>query len=526
MRALVLLVSLAHLLPACRKEASHHAPIGDVAMAPSQLNIAMREPGSIDPAFLDSSNDFQIAANVYQGLYRFNPHQGRAEPALVKFHRTDSEHRIWFFKLVADARYANGRPIQADDFRFAWQRILTPATASSGADALYILRDGQRMASGETVPFSVTVIAPDELRVELETPQPFLPEMLASPRFAPLPEDAFQDPTKDLFVQGLELASGPYRVASWKARESMVLEPNPHFSFPKGHPPFHSVNLRFSSSEETALAWWDGGEVDLVQGLVPFQKILQLKGKYPGALVSQPMHSVFYLFIAHTSPALADTNVRRALLSAIDRDGLVTDVLGGGQLPALAFVPPTYASATGFDPAPCKTLDHAAANRAIAPAKVSLQGAEMTCNASQSLRTIMEYVQQSFQRELGLFIAIRMIEWGTFLEDLKKGKFQLARMSLSGGPDPIDFLDNFTSHSPNNFGRFFDPEYDQIVAAAHLSGDGEERAGMMQRAHAILCQKLPALPVYFSSQIYLVREPLRDRFSPSPEGIILYQTLR
>jgi hypothetical protein len=37
---------------------------------------------------------------------------------------------------------------------------------------------------------------------------------------------------------------------------------------------------------------------------------------------------------------------------------------------------------------------------------------------------------------------------------------------------------------------------------------------------------LPALPVYFSSQIYLVREPLRDRFSPSPEGIILYQTLR
>ena len=499
---------------------------GNTNPASRELAVAMREPGSIDPAFLDGSNDFQVAVNIYEGLYRPNPVHGRAEPALATLHETDDEHLVWQFRIKPSARYANGEPIKAADFLTAWQRILSPATASPGADALFILRHGRSLAAGEETRLAVTVIGEDLLRVELESPQPYLPEILASPRFAPLPTKTIPQSTGDLFVQGLDLASGPYHVVEWKARESMTLEPNPHYEFLDGQTPFPRITLRFSDSEETALTWWDAGRVDFVQGLVPFQKLLYLRGKYPGAVVSQPMHSVFYLFFNGQAAALADLEVRRALFGAIDREGLVDNILGGGQLPARAFLPPTYATATGFDAEPCKALSPTAARQRIDAARDALVGTEMICNASETLRTIMEYVQQGFSRQLDLFLAIRMLEWGSFLASLKQGDFQIARMSLSGGPDPLDFFENFTRASSNNFGHFANDEYDQLVRAIRTTGDPEERATIMQKAHDLLCQELPAIPVYFSTQVYLVREHLREKFHPTAEGYVIYRSLR
>lgn len=522
-----LLVVTLTILAACKGENKKPSnQTGEGAGAPQELAVAMREPGAIDPAFLNSSNDFQIAVNLYEGLYRFDPQDGRAVPALAKLHETDDEHRVWQFRIEKSARYADGSKIRAKDFLFAWKRILTAATASPGADALFIIRHGRQLAAGEEVQLAVTVLGDDLLRVELEAPQPYLPEILASPRFAPLPERAIPQAEKDLYGQGLDLASGPYHVLEWKPREAMILAPNPYYQFRTDKKPFERITLRFSDGEETALTWWDGGRVDFIQGLVPFQKLLFLRGKYPGALVSRPMHSVFYLFFNGEAEAFADASVRRALFGAIDREGLADDVLGGGQIPAFAFVPPTYAAATGFDPEPCRTLDPATAKEKIDPAREALSGTEMVCNASETLRTIMEYIQQGFGKELDLFLPIRMLEWGSFLASLKQGDFKLARMSLSGGPDPLDFFENFTQESSNNFGSFKNDEYDQLVLAIRNAGDPEERANVMQRAHAILCRELPAIPVYFSTQVYLVREHLRSRFRPTAQGYVLYQSLR
>ena len=524
---LALLAILLLGLTGCKKEeANREATPPATSENPKKLAVAMREPGSIDPAFLNGSNDFQIAVNIYEGLYRYDPVHERAEAAAVELHSTDDEHQVWQFQLKPSARYSDGSPIRAADFLYSWQRILTPATASPGADALFVLRHGRRIAAGEEVTLAVTVIGDTRLRIELESPQPYLPEILASPRFAPLPEGSITKPEDDLYTLGLDLASGPYHVVEWKPRESMTLEPNPHYDFPAGREPFEQITLRFSDSEETALIWWDAGQVDVVQGLVPFQKLLFLRGKYPGTLISQPMHSVFYLFFNQQSKAFADVGVRRALFGAIDREGLTDDVLGGGQLPALAFVPPTYAVATGFDAEPCKILPRKEARKKIEEGRDALAGTEMICNASETLRTIMEYVQQGISKELDLFLAIRMLEWGSFLASLKQGDFQLARMSLNGGPDPLDFFENFTTDSSNNFGGFASQEYDQLVSAIATTGDIEERADVMRRAHKVLCRELPAIPVYFSTQIYLVREHLRENFRPTAQGYVVFQSLR
>ncbi len=521
---LLALCCLCLTLIAC-KEKPPEAETPDTPQAPRILRLAQREIGSVDPAFLNGHNDFMVAVNLYEGLYTYAPGGGHAIPALAVAHHHDDEARVWEFEIRPDARYADGTPVTARDFVFAWTRILQPATASPGADALFLLRNGRETAAGEADGPAVVALTDHRLRVELAEPQPYLLELLASPRFAPLPPSGLKEPAADLFAQGADVATGPFRVAEWKPRESLTLVPNPHYPHGPDGPAFDQVLVRFTGSEETALTWWDGRQVDLVAGLVPFNKLLHLRSAHGDQLVTQPMRSVFYLFLNLQRPELADREVRRALFSVLDREGLVTDVLGGGQLPATTFVPPLYA-ATGYDASPCPPLEPAAARKAVEPARDALAGTEMLCNASETLRTIMEYLQQNVRKGLDLFLALRMLEWGSFLATLQQGDFAIARMSLTGGPDPVDFFDNFSGQSSNNFGRFDNAEYDQLLQAIHASGDPEERADLMARAHALLCREMPAIPVYFSTLVYLVREPLLPAFRPTPEGYLLYKALR
>jgi len=515
MRVRLVLVLLLLLAPyACRK-----APDKDVRV----LHVAMREVSSADPAFINSSNDFQVAANLHAALFTWDADKSRAKPDLVSRFEADEKHLTWTFVLRQDIKFSDGTPITAGDFEFAWKRILTPATASPGADALYFIKGARSFTAGKGGQPSVTAVDERTLRIELESPQPFLPAILASPRFAPVPAGLSEAHT-DIYRDGRLVSSGPYVLDSWTNRQAMVLKANSHYHGQHGH--FETVELHFTASEETALKWWDTGKVDLVSGLVPFARIRFLKEEHGDQLVSQPMRSVFY-FMANLARSPSNlVELRRAVFNGLDRESLVLEVLGAGQEAAYGFIPDRYRNSIGFTPRPCprKGVQEAAAELPTEVAQKAA-GTELMCNSSETLKNILQHAQQTVKKRVGLHLAIRMMEWKSFLAMLKKGDFTLARMSLTGGADPVDFLDNFTRDSSNNFSRFESPEFEALILRIHGTGDAAKRFALMHEAHALLCENLPAIPVYFSTQVYLVRRALLPSFAPNDEGIILWHQL-
>lgn len=516
--ALVLLVCL--FAPSCKR-----VPVESESGAEPRLRIAMREPGSVDPAFLATTTDFQVAANLHQGLFTWDPVKNAAVPALAASFKHDDQAQVWEFTIDSAARYSDGTAVSARDFEFAWKRILDPATASPDADALYIIKGGRAFAQGGPVPSGVRALNDATLRVELEGPQPFLPEMLRSPRFGPLPRRAFSHPASDLLAQESPVFSGPYQVKHWDKRGGMTLVANPHFTG-WGESRFAEVEIHFTSSEDTALTWYQTRQVDLVAGLVPFAKIRYLKDKYPGEVVEIPMKSVFYYVVNLQRPPLDSVVVRRALYAGIDRRTLTRDVLGAGQLPAEAFIPPGYQETLGFEPGRCRVQDLDSARAELTEDLINdVAGLELMSNASETLKCILEFTQQSLKERTDLYLAVRLMEWNSFLSLVRKGDFDVARMSLAGGADPVDFLDNFTSAHPNNFARFLNPEYDELVDRIHSTAERKMRFDLMRQAHDLLCLNLPAVPVYYSSQVYLVRGVLGDSFAPDGEGIVRWQHL-
>jgi len=507
-------LSIVLMTAACKKESRE-----------GELHIAIREPTSVDPAYLTGHNDFQVAANLHLGLFTWDPAEKAAVPELAVSHQCDEQHRIWVFSLDKEARYSDGSVVTARDFEFAWKRVLAPATASPGADALHIIKGGRDYAAGKGEQPAVEATDEHTLRVELENPQPFLPEILCSPRFAPLPERTFQDPGGELLEQEAPLFTGPFVVKELKERQEMVLERNPHFRWP-ADAGLERVVLHFTASEETALTWWDTGQVDMVTGLVPFQKIQYLKEKLGGQVVEARMKSVFYFVVNLEVEPTNSLEFRKALYAGIDREKLTDDVLAAGQQEAYSFIAPRYEDSLGFVPDNCPAVRPADARRGLSPELVDkAAGLELLSNASETLKTILEFSQQSIRQRVGLYLAIRLMEWKSFLALLKKGDFSVARLSLTGGADPVDFLDNFTTGHPNNFSRFSVEEYDAVVAQVHAAPAREERFRLTNIAHRMLCDNLPAVPVYYSSQVYLVRTGLLDRFEPDAEGIVRWQHL-
>jgi oligopeptide transport system substrate-binding protein len=506
-------MALGALLFACRKE-EPAGPQGEPV-----LRIAIREPASVDPAFLSAADDFVVASNLHRMLFARDASTGKIVPDLAASHVEEQEGRVWIFKLVPDAYYSDGSAVAACDFEFAWKRTLAPATASPGADALFLLKGGREFAGGTGNQPAVSALDERTLRVELADPQPFLPEILASPRFAPLPARAFEDSAKDLMEQRQPLFSGAYVVESWARRERMVLAANPRFRTDRPAA-FPRVELRFTGSEEVALAWWEAKEVEIVFNLVPMAKLPYLGAQAGGELLLLPKRSVFYFVANLAVPPLDSAAVRRALYAGLDRETLVRDVLAAGQLPARSFIPPFYEETIGFSVEACPDVEPSSATADLSEAeRASAGGMELMSNSSETLKTILEFSQQSILKRVGLHLSLRLMEWSSFLELLRTRDFHLARLSLTGGPDPVDFLDNFTTGHPNNYAGFSDPAFDSAVRAIHAAADRRARFGLMQDAHRILCGKLPAIPVYSSSQAHLVREPLKPRFHPDLDGI-------
>ena len=493
------------VLAACSRD----GPAPPAGSERDTLVVACREPTALDPAYMVGRNDVGVTVNLLTGLFRPAPDGGLPRPALATSWSCDERGTQCTFHLDPEARWSDGESVTAADLDWSWRRIAAAKTGSPGAETMHIIRGMAACTSGTDCAPAIEVIDPHTLKIELEEPQPMLPYIMAHPRWYPVPRhvveqrgDAWASP--EHFV-----GNGDYRPAAWRRGVSMTLER----AQGKNEGPAR-VELRFTVSEDTALRWFEAGEVDVVDGLVPLDRVPMLRRERPRAVRSAPAASVFYLAPNHRRAPFDQVEVRRALGKALDRELLVGTVLGIGQEPATSIVPGVVAEISGYrPPAECRGRNLKDAREALAsagyPAGKGLAPAELVYNQSSTMNRIMTFVQQDLEDALGLRTSLRSMEWTAFLETVRAGDFQVARFGLTGEPDPMDYLGALTSDAANNIGGFNSARFDRLVDAARRAGDPDERNGLLAQAEAVLCQEAAVIPIYHSVTVVLVRPWVR-----------------
>ena len=158
------------------------------------------EPQVLDPALADDIHAFNVLADLYEGLV-VEAADGSLRPGVAERWDVSPSGLEYDFFLREDAAWSNGEPVTAADFVHAFQRVVQPGSTAAYSFLLEPLLNHRAVLRGELPPEELGIHAVDSrhLKIELSTPTPYFPAILAMPITYPVHSDAsdpaaFRDP--------------------------------------------------------------------------------------------------------------------------------------------------------------------------------------------------------------------------------------------------------------------------------------------------------------------------------------------
>ena len=174
---------------------------------------------SLDPTQAYTDDWWLINGTLYNGLYQFDRkgvpqlNLAAAQPVV------SADRKTWTFKIRPDARFSNGMPVTAADFKYSIQRTLDPhlkpaVSWGQTTDAVYA-GAAAFIAGKATDVGGIQVIDAHTIRLVLDQPVAVLPYLLASTYNMVLPRAVVSKETPDQ-VATHPIGSGPYMLQSWQ----------------------------------------------------------------------------------------------------------------------------------------------------------------------------------------------------------------------------------------------------------------------------------------------------------------------
>jgi ABC-type oligopeptide transport system substrate-binding subunit len=487
--------------------------------APHALRVAAFEPSTLDPGRCHDRDSGIAIGQLFSGLVELSP-ETDVLPGMACSWEVSEGGRKYVFHLQDDVRWSDGAPVTAEDFAYAWKRVLDPVTGSRNASLLYDVKGARAFHLGQDGVGGLGVQALDEatLVVELEEPTGYFLTLLTYAIAFPVPRHAVQVHGTAWTELGNIVTNGPFRLATWERGGSMVLERDPAY-----HGRFAGnvsrIELSFTSRDSARLLqMYEDDRLDAVPDVcVLAAEMDRARQKHAGDYVSVPDLGISYVGFAADRPPFDDRRVRRAFTLATDRETL-SDVAGGGyRFPAMGgFVPPGM---PGHSPGIGLPYDPEAGRRLLAEAGYPGGRGFPTIGAlaphRPSALPIVAYLKAQWLENLGIEVTWKQMEWGRFLDRLSAETPDVWYMAwLADYPDPDSFLRCSTWRGYTNWQ---DEIYDGLVEGARQVTNQEERMRMYRQADRILVEEAPVLPCQYGRIILLVK-PWLSRFPTSATG--------
>lgn len=372
------------------------------------------------------------------------------------------------FHLRRDVRWHDGRPVTAEDVKFTFDLAKHPETASLLGSAYLNLVE------------TATVLDPYTLRFRFVAPHA---QALEGFWWAPVPRHRLQGvPPAELAqhpFNGEPVGSGPFRFASWKRGQQVVLERNPDFPAALGGPPYvERVVFRIIPEATTMVTELLAGGADVVGYTLLPDQARQLRRQRTAELRHFPSREFTYVGWNNRREPFRDARVRRALTLAIDRPTLIAGLLHGLGTPASGMIPPWSPLSPELPPLP---YDPAAARRLLAEAGWRDDNADgilekdgrplrftLLVNAANRMHQDIAAVMQQQLRELGVRLDLRTLEFQTLLRQHKARDYDavLANWTLDTFKvDPTPLFTCAEARKPNSANRagYCNPQADRLV---------------------------------------------------------------
>jgi peptide/nickel transport system substrate-binding protein len=290
---------------------------------------------SLDPAVLYEFSAVLIAHNVYETLVKFEGTDlATPKPGLATWEMKDSGSQ-WdmTFKLKSGAKFASGNALTADDVVYSFQRAikLNKSPAFLFTDIAGLKAESIKASDPTTVVITLPKTA---------SPQAFLTILTFTIGGVVDSKEVKTHETGgdsgSAWLLDHSAGSGPYAVDHWTKNSEVLLKANPNYNGTK--PALSGVLIKHvpeSTNQQFAL---EKGDADIARDLTP-QQITALQGK--AGVTTSTADSLLLVYVGMNAlmKPLDNVNVREALRTAIDYDGIIKDLIKGNGKKVQGIVP-------------------------------------------------------------------------------------------------------------------------------------------------------------------------------------------
>ena len=491
------------------------------AEAPAAENTLHRgnsaEPRSLDPHYVQAQFESNIVGDLMVGLTMDGP-DGVSVPAAAENWEVSDDGLTWTFHL-REHNWSDGTPVTAEDFVYAWRRMMAPETAAPYASLLYIFENAQAVNAGALPPEELGSRAIDAqtLELTLENPAPYLPELLSNFTTYPVPRHVVEEHGADWTEPANYVGNGPFTLSEWLPDDHITLDKNPGF-YDAGNVAIERVVYYPASDPDAALRRFRAGELDILDEL-PIGQIDWLRANMPEAIQIEPFLGVEYIPLNTARPPFDDVRVREALNLALDREVLTEQVLRLGYVPAYGIVPPGTANYPGgarmaFADMPMDeriTRAQGLMREAGYGPEDLLSATLLVRSTGADARRVPAAIQQMW-RAIYVDLAIVQADGAVTYSRIQEGDFDMGLINwIADFNDARNFLFLLMADgSGKNYARYENPDYDALIYRSDNAADPAVRGALMAKAEALALEDYPWVPVY-----YLVT---RDLVQPYVKG--------
>ena len=501
--------------------------------ASGKLSVMLRSNVvSLDSAKCTDSYSFEVIADCIDGLMQLDA-DGKPIPAIAESFDVSADGKTYTFHL-REAKWANGDPVTADDFVFAWRRHCQESDkyAYIMGDTVACVKNADAVTKGAD-PKTLGVGAPDSKTfvVELDAPVSFFPSLMTFPTFYPINEKFYNGLDAGTYGTSPEtfLSNGAFVLSDYlPGAANIQLKKNEEY--------WNAANVKLDewqyqvvSSSDNALTAFKNGTLNVVD--ISGSQIDSVKAdtSLVKDLHSIPSGSLNYLSFNqdpknHHGGALANVNLRLAISNAIDRESLASNFVANGSQATYTAIPirfapnaktgkyfaenqQQFAEYVGFN------VDKARDYLSKAKTELGKDNFELELiYANDSGNTVVKVAQaiksQVEENLPGVVLNLQPMPKAEYLDRLTSNSFDVAINGwVPDYDDPMTFFTLWTTSGSEICEHWSNADYDKIIAdctTGALAADYDARWSAMYEAEKILLENAVIAPLYTGANATLI----------------------
>ncbi len=458
----------------------------------------------------NNAADRDVDRLLFSGLIRFDA-RGMPLPDLAEAWGTSQDGTIYNFSIRPNAVWHDGEPITTDDVIFTIELIKSNIS--------FFPQDVKALWE------EVEVRPLDEKTMQFRIKEPFVP-FLDYLTFGVLPKHILGNIPADQILNAdfnlNPIGSGPYQfdhlLIENQRITGVVLTVFDKYYGQKPYIP--QVAFRYFPSPKSALDAYQQGEVmgisqiteDILQETLLEEELALYTSQRP------ELSLIFFNLNNGEVPFLQEYEVRKALLTGLNRQRMITKLLQGQAIPADGPVLPS--SWAYYDGVEHIAYDDIAAQAILKKAGYAIpsEGGEILAKEGQHLAftllhpddarhtALAEYIRQDWAN-IGVEVTLQAMPYEALIhEKLETHQYQAAlvdiNLSYTPDPDPYPFWHQAEATGGQNYAQWDNRPASEYLERARVTADINERARLYRNFQVIFAQELPALPLYFPTYTF------------------------